>query len=166
MFIYCKCTLYSIHNYNFTFPLTRVWAHTKYNMYIKCYREIYLSHLHVHIQKPSRQQISPSEFKALNQELALKTAEPSLTHCRSHEDKYIQILIFFFPLNTKLSPTRVISICLSAAGALMHTVYSVAHEPAHKRQRDKEARLQSCICSAPDGFSADPRSQLYSGQVN
>lgn len=68
MFIYCKHTLYSIHNYNFTFPLAYVWAHTKYNMYIKYFREIYLSHPHVRIQKASRQQISPSEFKELNQE--------------------------------------------------------------------------------------------------
>lgn len=95
MFTYCKRALYSTHNYNFTFPLACVWAHTKYNMYIKYYREIYLSHLHTHIQKASRQQISPSKFKALNQELSLKTAEPSLTHCHSHNNKYIRILIFF-----------------------------------------------------------------------
>lgn len=94
MFIYCKRTLYSIHNYNFTFPLACVWAHTKYNMYIKYYGEIYLSHLRVHIQKALRQQISPSEFKALNQELSLKTAEPSLTHCCLHENKYIRIPVF------------------------------------------------------------------------
>lgn len=45
-------------------------------------------------------------------------------------------------------------------------VHSVAHEAAHQSQGDAEAGLLSRLGSAPDRLSADPRSQLYSGQVN
>lgn len=43
MFVYCKCALYGIYNYNFTFPLACVWARTKYNTHIKYYRDIFKS---------------------------------------------------------------------------------------------------------------------------
>ena len=50
--MYCRHTLYSIPNYNFTFPLACVWAHTKYYMYIKYYREIFVIFMCTYRKQP------------------------------------------------------------------------------------------------------------------
>jgi len=124
-----------------------------------------ICHLHVHVQKATRQQTS-SEFKVLSEELCLKTAEPSNSSSLTPEQAHPNPFLLFPSLNTKLSPARVSGTCLPAAGALMHTVHPVAQQTAHERQQDTAAPLESSVCPAPDGFSADPRSKLYSGQVN